>query len=82
MITWFVRNAGIFDRRNSNSMMKVRAERRMDVMIAMDFLDTMRVVDREEDGFVNEPQKMFVRGLGYVDKEEYITVLENGLYND
>ena len=76
MITWTLRKSKGEDAK----MASVRANRRTDVTVAIDFFKTTREVDDEENGFIRVNQKMFVSYLGFVDKEEYLTVLENGFY--
>jgi len=78
MISWSVFKRSDIDS-DGPRMARVRADRRLDVMVAMDFLDTKREVDKEEEGFVWEPQRMYVKDNGFVEKDVYLERLEDTL---
>lgn len=75
MINWTLRKN---IRHDDPKFVNFRRDRRMDIVIALSFLDTKREVDRYEDGFAKEPQKMYLSGMGFVEKEEYINQIEFG----
>lgn len=74
MIRWFIRKSFIDE--NVDEMFYIRVNRRMDVLLARDFLNKWNL-----DVPVDEPvmQRMYVMGRGFVEKDVYMEVLEHGI---
>jgi len=63
-----------------NKMAKVRRNRRLDIMVAIDFLKQKRRVNKPGLYATEiEDEKMFVNGVSFVNLKEYMYYLENGL---
>jgi hypothetical protein len=63
----------------NNKMVKVRVNRRLDILVAIDFLKFVRFDGVGERSF----ERMYVEGKGYVglfeEDRNYLDYLENGL---
>lgn len=74
MIKWFIRRSPIDE--NAEEMLRVRAGRRMDVVVAKDFLNTWNLDDSQDEPVM---QKMYINGEGFVEKDDYMKALEHGM---